>query len=106
LIIGRAETQDLAVKPTDAWLTDPRPAPVFFIRDKPTDTVDQVYIGDAASLLCGLRQQYVFCSGIWVGIRDRTTGAITAPYNIKQKAIATPLGRTILTPAGEAILIP
>jgi hypothetical protein len=106
LLIGRAETQDLAVKPTDAWLTDPRPAPVAFIRDNLADTVDQVYLLDAASLLCGLRQQYVFGSGIWLGIRDRTTGAITAPYNIKQKAIATPLGRTILTPAGEAILVP
>jgi hypothetical protein len=106
LLIGRAEMQDLALKPTDAWLTDPIPAPVVFIREKATDTVDQVYLLDAASLLCGLRQQYVFGSGIWLGIRDRTTGVITPPYNIKRNAIATPLGRTILTPAGEAILIP
>jgi hypothetical protein len=106
LLIGRAEMQDLALKPTDAWLTDPIPAPVVFVREKATDTVDQVYLLDAASLLCGLRQQYVFGSGIWLGIRDRTTGVITPPYNIKRNAIATPLGRTILTPAGEAILIP
>jgi hypothetical protein len=82
LIIGRAEAQDLAFAPTDAWLADPRPAPVAFIRDDPADTDDQVYLMDAVSLLCGLRQQYVFGTGIWLGVRDRVSGVITAPYDL------------------------
>ncbi|MFA9201959.1 MAG: hypothetical protein ACEQSC_00205 [Candidatus Nanopelagicaceae bacterium] len=103
LIIGRAETQDLAVKPTDAWLTDPRPAPVAYIRDKPADTVDQVYLLDAASLLCGLRQQYVFGSGIWLGIRDRTTGVITAPYNIVLDYLTTESGDILTDEQGNLL---
>ncbi|MGL4620719.1 MAG: hypothetical protein ACRCZS_16930 [Chroococcidiopsis sp.] len=106
LVIGRSETQDLAVKPTDAWLADPRPAPAVFIHQDDNTTTSDVYIGDSVSLLCGLRQQYVFMSGIWGGIRDRATGEITAPANIKVNVLATPSGQTILTPAGEAIQLP
>jgi hypothetical protein len=82
LIIGRTETQDLAFKPTDAWYADPKPVPVVFIHQDTNTTTDDVYLLDSASVLFGLRQQYVFGSGIWLGIRDRITGVITEPYKI------------------------
>jgi hypothetical protein len=102
-MIGRYEAQDLAFGGTDAWLADPSPAPVAFIRENATDTVDQVYLLDAASLLCGLRQQYVFGTGIWLGVRDRTTGVITAPYNIVLDYL-TDVNGDILTDESGALL--
>ncbi|MGL4619456.1 MAG: hypothetical protein ACRCZS_10445, partial [Chroococcidiopsis sp.] len=106
LLIGRSQMQNLAVKPTDAWMTDPRPAPIAFVHQDDNATTDDVYVMDSVSVLFGLRQQYVFGSGIWLGIRDRITGVITSPANIKVNILAMPNGQEILTPSGSPIQIP
>jgi hypothetical protein len=103
LIIGRTETQDLAFKPTDAWYADPKPAPVVFIHQDTNSTTDDVYLLDSASVLFGLRQQYVFGSGIWLGIRDRITGVITAPYLIQQTYLTTESGDRLTDQQGNRL---
>jgi hypothetical protein len=103
LIIGRTETQDLAVKPTDAWYADPKPAPVVFIHQDTNSTTDDVYLLDSASVLFGLRQQYVFGSAIWLGFRDRITGVITAPYLIQQTYLTTESGNRLTDQQGNRL---
>jgi hypothetical protein len=103
LIIGRAEMQDLAFTSTDAWLTDPRPFSIIFESQGYSATQDNVYLCDALSILCGLRQNYLFCSGVWLGVRDRITGVITPPYALTF-AYLTDVNENILTDENGALL--
>lgn len=92
ILIGRNEAQEIGLRPTDAWLADPRPLPVVAIAHNNLE--QDLYLLDIGVVLFD-RRSYLGGSGIWLGRRNIATGAITPPYDIKVKALRGTTGKVL-----------
>lgn len=80
LLIGRHEVQHIGLKPNDAYLANWKPCQSAFVHRNAT--TDDVYLIDGDVLMFNDRRTYIATEGAWLGVRDRTTGIITKPYEI------------------------
>lgn len=105
LLIGRHEVQHIGFKPSDAYLGDWRPCQVAFVHRNAT--IDDVYLIDGDVLMFDDRRTYIATEGVWLGVRDRTTGTITPPYQIPtttQSYLKTTSGYLLNATGGKIII--
>jgi hypothetical protein len=105
-MIGRYHGQNLAYPIDDAWLSNP-PPPLFnlFIVDKAG--VQDAYVLNSHAIFLGATESYGGGAGIWIGVRDRTTGTITPPYQIPattQSYLRTTIGYLLNATGGKIII--
>jgi hypothetical protein len=103
--IGRHEGQDIGFVPTDGYLADWKPFQAAFIHRN--SALDDVYLIDGATLMFEKDKTYIATEGIWAGVRDRTTGTITPPYQIPattQSYLRTTSGYLLNATGGKIII--
>lgn len=79
LMIGRYHGQNLAYPITDTWLHNP-PEPIFNAFVLGEDDIQDAYLLNSHALFLGETESYGGGAGVWLGIRNQTTGIITPPY--------------------------
>jgi hypothetical protein len=84
LLIGRNEAVELGFRPSDAWISDPKPLLTIAV---PYNNIEQdIYLLDVPIVILADRS-YQGGAGLWLGRRNIITGVITPPYLLKQKVI-------------------